>query len=474
MAQYLAITGSSFGNGHNDNPIYTITADVGTVYRSGSATGTIPQGGYAFTPATASKAELTAGINVKVDLAATEVTATVNGGYQCAGETAVQSWTIEASPTPTPTTTTTQTPTPSAQSRTLVLTDVEPDSTINGSGAGLSIGSTQTNYTQDDVNAGNQGLLGPLLISYNSGEQFTISTLNLNDGIGGSYTYNLSDYVGGAGYYLSVTGSFPDTAGGTTTTIDITLTGTAEATYEHEIHYNFNGISNATYDVDVIRPTEVSFSEASFTASYSGIEDAIYTASFVFTANNNYEFENANDITVSFSDGSPATNLSKIRQALSGANNEYVEIWYAGTIGANDAFAELDFSGTPVFASTITNADDVTVKYRTPGGTGTYYDLIISGAVQTPVTAINSANGSTMDLRIEGHDGRYEIVNNLSTAWISSISPSDNDTLDTITHTVTVGDNTGNPDRATTIRLQPQDGELGVKLNIPVSQSGTL
>lgn len=469
MAQYLAITGSSFGNGHNDNPIYTITADAGTVYRSGSATGTQPAGGYVFTPATASKAELTTGIKVKVDNSATEVTATVNGGYQCAGTTAVQSWTIDPTPTATPTGTPTQTPTPSAQIRTLAIDDVEPDSTIDG-GAGLTIASAQINYTQDDVNAGNQGLIGPILISYAAGEDFTVHTVDLDDGLGNSYTYTLSDYVGGAGRYLSVTGSYPDTAGGSTTTIDVTISASSVATYEHELRWIRDAVDNSTFDFDLVQPSTANLTETANTQSFTGQDGAYYTASFVFSANNDYVFENANDITVSLSDGTPSTGISKIRQALSGANNEYVEIWYAGTIGANNAFADLTFSGTPVFTSSLDNARDTIVKYRVPGGSGTFYELISASIITgQPATEV-AYGGGTLDLRVEGHNGRYSITNNLGTSWITSISPQDNDSLDTITHTVTLASNPGSA-RITTIQLGPQGGDLGEKLNIPISQS---
>lgn len=373
---------------------------------------------------------------------------------------------------PTPSPTRTITPTPSAQLRTLLLTDEEPDSTIDG-GAGLSIGSTQVNYTQADVDAGNQPLLGPILISYAAGEDFTINSVNLNDGLGGSYTYTLSDYVGGAGYYLSITGSFPDTAGGTTTTVDVTVNASSIPTYEHELRWNVNGISNAVGTYSLESPSTANLTLTANTSSFTGRENAYYTASFKFEANNNYAWNGFNDVTVALSDGTPATNISKVYQRFSGSSNEFIEIGYAGDIGANDAFASLTFSGTPEYAAQISNANDITVRYRVPGGSGTYYDLIVSGAVQGTVTSAANTAGATIDIRPTTHDGKYEIVNNLNTPWITSITPNENNTIDDITHTITLAENTGASDRYTTVILRTQDGSIAPKLNIPISQSGT-
>lgn len=470
MAQYIQVSGTSFGNAHSDDPTYAFSAASGDVFLSGS-------GGYVNSPTGITKAQLTAGVKLKVsDDGITSVTCTVEAGFTCTGQTEVASWvppSISATPSITPTAT------PSAALRTIILTDVEPDSTINGSGAGLSIGSSQKDYTQDDVNAGpNQGLVGPILISYNAGEQFTITNVDLNDGAGGSYTYTLSDYVGGVGYYLSATGSFPDTGGGVTTTIDVTITGTAEPTYTHDLIYNFNNVDNATYDVDIISPTAAGFSEANSTASYSGIETTAYTASFVFTANNNYEFDNANsNITVSLIDGSPATNVSKIRQALSGSTNQYLEVWYAGDIGTNDAFANISFDGSPVYANYIDNALDVDVEWSTTSATGPWTQHYDGGTKTVTNNLIVGPAITQFWVRVTLHDGRYQIAEQVDNDnFLSSIFPALNDTIDPGVHAVNILDNNGGgtSDRSATFRISNPTAEVAPKLDITFTQEGTL
>ena len=474
MAQYIEVSGTSFGNAHSDDPTYAFTVGSGTVFLSGS-------GGYVNAASGITKAELTNGVKLKVsDDTITAVTCSVEDNFTCTDHIEYATWVI-ASPTPSPTSTPspsiTPSITPSAQLRTILLTDAEPDSTIDGSALGLSISSQQRNYTQEDVDAGgNQGLVGPITISYNAGEEFTISTVDLDDGTDATYTYTLSDYVSGVGYYLSITGSFPDTAGGTTTTVDVTITGTAEATYEHEIHYNFNDVDNATYDVDMIRPSEASFSEANLTASYSGIDGTAYTASFVFEANNNYEFASANNITPSFTDGTPATNISKIRQALSGSNNEYLEIWYAGDIGANDAFANLTFTGSPVFANYIDNALDVDVEWSTTSNTGPWTQHYDGGTRAVTNALVVGPSITQFWVRITGHDGRYQVAESSDTSnFLSSIFPALNDTIDAGVHAVTIlaNNEAGTADRSATFRISNPSGEIAPKLDITFTQEGT-
>lgn len=441
MPQYLAITGSGFGNGHGDNPTYALTADVGTVYLSGS-------GGYVNSAAAIPKADFTSGVKISVDDLANTVTATVNSGFSCAGET---SQTSIIPPTPTGTPTGTPTPTPSAQTRTLLITDVEPDSTINGSAAGLSIGSSQINYTQADVNEGTQGLAGSILISYQAGEEFTISTVDLDDGAGGSYTYNLTDYVPGAGYYLSVTGSYPDTAGGTTTTIDVTITGTAEATYTEEIHYT-NTVSNGTLVISNVTPSTATFSQTANTASFAGNDGDYYTASFAFTAVTDYEW-GAGDITNALTAGSPDANLNLINTTTVGSTRTF---FYGSEIGANDAFAELDFSGSPRWALDITNASRVAVDWRI-FGTSTWN--VYKAYNTAPPSDISIGYDTTqIELRIKDHDGKYQITES-ETEIISISNQTHNQEQDGI-HLVTLTQNTDTPAavRNLTVQVGQQPG----------------
>lgn len=437
MAQYLAITGSSFGHGHLDNPTYTITANEGTVLLSGS-------GGYVNAATAITKAALTSGIKVKLSSdSATSVTATVNSGFNCDSETAQGTWTL---PTPTSTPTGTPTPTPSAQLRTILLTDSEPDSTINGSAAGLSIGSSQRNYTQDDVNAGsNQNLVGPILISYQAGEDFTISTVDLDDGAGGSYTYTLSDYVAGTGYYLSITGSFPDTAGGTTTTVDVTITGTAEASYTEDIQYT-NTVSNGTLVITSTSPSTATFSQTANTASFAGNDGDYYTASFAFTATTDYEW-GAGDITAALTAGTPDANLDLISTTTSGSTRTYS---YASSIGANDAFAELDFSGSPRWALDITNASRVAVDWRIYGNS----TWNVYKAYDTPAPADISIGYDTtqIELRIKDHDGKYQITE--TETEITSITNQTHDQEQDGIHLVTLTQNTDLPAAVRSMKVQ--------------------
>jgi hypothetical protein len=100
MAQYIEVSGVSFGNGHSDNPTYAFTVGTGDIFLSGS-------GGYVNSPTGITKATLTSGIKLYLsDDNATAVTASVESGFTCVGTTAYASWVIP-SPTPTPTPTTT-------------------------------------------------------------------------------------------------------------------------------------------------------------------------------------------------------------------------------------------------------------------------------------------------------------------------------------------------------------------------------
>ena len=360
--------------------------------------------------------------------------------------------TPSSTPPNTPSNTPSITPTPSAQLRTILLTDVEPDSTINGSAAGLSISSQQRNYTQDDVNAGgNQGLVGPITISYQAGEQFTITNVDLDDGTDATYTYTLSDYIQGVGFYLSITGSFPDTAGGTTTTVDVTITGTAEATYTEEIHYT-NTVSNATLVITETNPSPASFSQTANTASFSGTDGDYYTGSFAFTADNDYEW-GAGDITAALTAGFPDANLDLIDTTTVGTTRTFS---YASSIGANDAFAELDFSGSPRWALDITNASRVAVDWRIYGNS----TWNVYKAYNSPPSSDISIGFDTtqIELRIKDHDGKYQITE--SETEITSITNQTHNQEQDGIHLVTLTQNTDTPAavRNLTVQVGQQPG----------------
>lgn len=100
MAQYIQVSGASFGNGHSDNPTYSFTVGVGDIFLSGS-------GGYVNSPTNIAKATLESGINLYLsDDTVTAVTASVDAGFTCADQIAYATWVLPSStPTPTPTST---------------------------------------------------------------------------------------------------------------------------------------------------------------------------------------------------------------------------------------------------------------------------------------------------------------------------------------------------------------------------------
>lgn len=100
MAQYIEVSGASFGNGHSDNPTYSFTVGTGDIYLSGS-------GGWVNSPTGISKATLTAGVKLKVtDNTIQYVTCSVDSGFTCADTISYASWTpISPTPTVTPSTT---------------------------------------------------------------------------------------------------------------------------------------------------------------------------------------------------------------------------------------------------------------------------------------------------------------------------------------------------------------------------------
>lgn len=98
MAQYIEVSGVSFGNGHTDNPTYAFSVGSGDIFLSGS-------GGYVNSPTGISKATLSSGIKLYLSSdTATAVTASVESGFTCTGQTAYATWVIPSpSPTPSPT-----------------------------------------------------------------------------------------------------------------------------------------------------------------------------------------------------------------------------------------------------------------------------------------------------------------------------------------------------------------------------------
>lgn len=96
MAQYISITGSAFGNGHDSSTTYSVTLPSG-------ASGSVALfGGGAATAI--SKADLTGGVQLVIDdNSITSLGVLVNSGFACAGLTESGSWLLAtATPTPTP------------------------------------------------------------------------------------------------------------------------------------------------------------------------------------------------------------------------------------------------------------------------------------------------------------------------------------------------------------------------------------
>lgn len=100
MAQYIEVSGASFGNGHSDNPTYSFSVGTGDIYLSGS-------GGWVNSPTGISKATLTAGVKLKVtDNTIQYVTCSVDSGFTCTNTISYASWTpISPTPTVTPSST---------------------------------------------------------------------------------------------------------------------------------------------------------------------------------------------------------------------------------------------------------------------------------------------------------------------------------------------------------------------------------
>lgn len=98
MPQYIFVSASSFGNGHNDNPTYTFSVGSGTIFLSGS-------GGYVNNPTGITKATLdNPGVFLELsDENITYVTCSVDSGFNCAGTIKYVTWTPAPSPTPTST-----------------------------------------------------------------------------------------------------------------------------------------------------------------------------------------------------------------------------------------------------------------------------------------------------------------------------------------------------------------------------------
>lgn len=91
MAQFVFLSGSFFGRGHEDNPTYKITTASGQssydIFLSGS-------GGYVNSPTGITKNTLeNVGVNIKVDNDfVTQSYVEVESGFNCSGETAIVDW----------------------------------------------------------------------------------------------------------------------------------------------------------------------------------------------------------------------------------------------------------------------------------------------------------------------------------------------------------------------------------------------
>lgn len=91
MAQFIFLSGSFFGRGHDDNPTYKITTASGQpsydIFLSGS-------GGYVNSPTGITKNTLeNVGVNIKVDNnSVTQSYVEVESGFSCTGQTAIIDW----------------------------------------------------------------------------------------------------------------------------------------------------------------------------------------------------------------------------------------------------------------------------------------------------------------------------------------------------------------------------------------------
>ena len=138
MAQYIFVSGSFFGDSHNDSPTYAFEispAASGGILLSGSD-------GYtsASTGLTKEFLEET-GSFIRIDDNTLEIiTCSVEAGFNCSGQEAYFQWVLPSNtPTPTPTTTVTPTPNPSTVTFTLIAdqesaTNVQYDVTVNIAG----------------------------------------------------------------------------------------------------------------------------------------------------------------------------------------------------------------------------------------------------------------------------------------------------------------------------------------------------
>lgn len=127
MAQYIFVSGSFFGDNHNDSPTYAFSMPAGSsgsIFLSGS-------GGYVNSPTGIPKITLEdTGSFLKVDdNTITQLTCSVEVGFNCTTQEAYFNWIIPSS-TPTPTATTTPTPSPNPSTVTFTL-DADQESATN-------------------------------------------------------------------------------------------------------------------------------------------------------------------------------------------------------------------------------------------------------------------------------------------------------------------------------------------------------
>ena len=383
-------------------------------------------------------------------------------------------------PTNTPTATKTSTPTstpppatptstpPPEPPSTITVTDVGSTSTIDGGTLGLSVGSTQETFYSNQAGQAFDLTIG---VSYSAGEDFTITGVTLNDGLGNTYNYTVTN-ISGFGKNITVTGTYPTVSPGTTVTIDITITALSIATYTHELRWNMNNVDNATYEINSIQPSTAAFTETGNTASFSGTDGAEYIASFEFTPVNGYAFSNLGNITPSLVQGFPDTGISLVDGSPS-VESGILYYRYAGNIGANDAFTSLTFSGSPIWDLDITNANEVEIEYRI-AGTSTWFTLQELG-VPTPVSISIGPSPVTLEVKVAGHNGKYQVTTP-DTGDIA-ISPSLNNSQDPEIHSVTVTGNINSTSRNLRITIGQQVGADNplppqVAKNITIVQDG--
>lgn len=186
MAQYLEITGTSFGNAHGDDPTYAFTIGSGDIFLSGS-------GGYVNSPTGITKAVLTSGVKLKIsDDTATAVTCSVENGFTCAGEFEYATWTL-TSPTPSAT--------PATSTVTIDLSSIQelgtwPEYTIgitiNGCKAVLrTIQQTDSNPAQDTFDLIQTGTVdggGTITVSRTLPDNTCVDATSIQIGQGNGHT----------------------------------------------------------------------------------------------------------------------------------------------------------------------------------------------------------------------------------------------------------------------------------------------